>query len=101
VLVNASDEEPFGITILEAMAAGVPVVAPALGGPREILDSGRTGVLVPRPDPDALAAGLATLLDDAAFAGRIASAAHDEFLNRFTAASMTQRLAVELRAAIA
>ena len=43
VAVNASDEEPFGIVLIEAMAAGVPVVAVANGGPLDIIDTGVTG----------------------------------------------------------
>src|ERR1051325_4416678 len=46
VLVNASDPEPFGIALVEGMAAGLPVVAYSRGGPAEILDTGVTGILV-------------------------------------------------------
>jgi len=47
VFVHASDAEPFGIVIIEALALGKPVIAGATGGPREILEDGRTGHLVP------------------------------------------------------
>lgn len=47
--------EEFGITAVEAQAAGRPVVAPAAGGPLETVVDGETGVLVPLDDPDALA----------------------------------------------
>jgi glycosyltransferase involved in cell wall biosynthesis len=47
VFVHASDAEPFGIVIIEALALGKPVIAGATGGPQEILEDGRTGHLVP------------------------------------------------------
>lgn len=57
--------ESFGIILLEALAAGTPIVASDLDAFRQVLDGGRGGVLVPRGDPGALAAALGTVLDDA------------------------------------
>jgi len=57
-----SEWEAFGLVLLEAMAAGVPIVATAVGGVPEVLDQGRAGRLVPYGDPDALAAGIRDLL---------------------------------------
>jgi D-inositol-3-phosphate glycosyltransferase len=54
--------EPFGITPLEAMACGVPVVASAVGGLTDSVVHGSTGLLVPSRDPAALAASAGTLL---------------------------------------
>ncbi|MFE1602321.1 glycosyltransferase [Methylobacterium sp. ID0610] len=54
--------EPFGRTLVEAMLAGVPVVATDAGAAAEILDGGRAGTLVPPDDPAALAAALARIL---------------------------------------
>ena len=51
VLVNASDPEPFGIVLLEAMARGVAAVAVDAGGPREIIEDGVSGVGGPPPAP--------------------------------------------------
>jgi phosphatidylinositol alpha 1,6-mannosyltransferase len=48
------------------MAAGVPVIAPAAGGPLDLVDHGRTGLLVPPHDPDALRAAVAALAADPA-----------------------------------
>jgi glycosyltransferase involved in cell wall biosynthesis len=50
--------EPFGLVILEAQLAGVPVVATAAGGALEIVEPGKTGWLVPPGDPSALASVL-------------------------------------------
>jgi glycosyltransferase involved in cell wall biosynthesis len=62
VLVHASTvPEPFGQVIIEGMAAGVPVIASAAGGPLEIVTHGVNGVLVPPGDAEALAAWLAKL----------------------------------------
>jgi glycosyltransferase involved in cell wall biosynthesis len=55
--------EPFGITFVEALASGVPVVTTDFGGAREIVDAS-CGVLVPPGDPVALAAALERLLCD-------------------------------------
>jgi glycosyltransferase involved in cell wall biosynthesis len=64
IFVLSSTSEGMPITILEAMAAGVPVVASDVGGVSELVEHGVTGLLVPPRDPDALAAALRRLLDD-------------------------------------
>jgi glycosyltransferase involved in cell wall biosynthesis len=62
VLVNASASEPFGLSVLEAQACGVPVIGAASGGIPEFVTDGETGLLVAPGRPDALAAGLSRLL---------------------------------------
>jgi len=57
-LVLPSEWEAFGLVLLEAMAAGTPVVATAVGGVPEVLDGGRAGRLVPYGDASALAGAL-------------------------------------------
>lgn len=56
--------EPFGITPLEAMACGTPVIGSNVGGIKYSVDDGRTGYLVPPEDPDALAGKISELLQN-------------------------------------
>jgi len=62
--VLASHKEPFGTTVIEAMAAARPVVASDLPGPRESMLQGETGLLVPPGDAEALAVALIRLMED-------------------------------------
>jgi GT2 family glycosyltransferase len=61
-LLHTADREPFGIAIAEALASGVPVVAPAAGGPAETVDES-CGRLFPPGDADAAAAALVEVLE--------------------------------------
>ncbi|HEV3052700.1 MAG TPA: glycosyltransferase family 4 protein [Longimicrobium sp.] len=65
--------EPFGIAFVEAMHAGLPIVATALGGAREIVDPA-CGILVPPRDHDALAQALHRLIGDAELRARLGAA---------------------------
>ena len=97
VAVNASDSEPFGIVLLEAMAAGVPVVAVASGGPLDIVEPGVTGMLAESGDPVQLAGAMGELLssgEDRRSAMSIES--RRRCRERFTAAEMAERLTGEL-----
>ncbi len=64
VLVNASDEEPFGRSLLEAQASATPVVGTAAGGIPEFVEDGVSGLLVPPGDIQALAAAIQRVLGD-------------------------------------
>ncbi|WP_433209491.1 glycosyltransferase [Dactylosporangium sp. CS-047395] len=92
VLACAPWYEPFGLTPLEAMACGVPVVAYELGGIGESVIDNVTGVLVPPRDINAMAGALRALLGDEVRRMSFASAAIDRVRSRYT----WERAATEL-----
>lgn len=73
LLVVPSDQEAFAGVIVEAMALGVPVVASRVDGTPELLDDGKTGLLVDRQDPALYAAAAVRLLRERALARRVAA----------------------------
>ncbi len=79
--------EPFGQVVTEAMAAGVPVIASAAGGPLEVIEHGTTGILVVPGDVSALADALTTLRNDDGLRRRLAAAARAS-VARFGAATV-------------
>lgn len=84
VLVHCSlIPEPFGQVVVEGMAAGVPVIAAAAGGPAEIITDGADGILMPPGDPHALAMAMRRLRDDPELRARLANAAL-ETASRYT-----------------
>ncbi|MFH1415108.1 MAG: glycosyltransferase [Elusimicrobiota bacterium] len=64
IFINPALHEPFGLTIVEAMASGLPVVATKRGGPSEILDNNRYGILVEPTDSHSINGGLKKMLKD-------------------------------------
>jgi len=84
VLVSASRSEAFGLVIVEAMAAGVPVVATATDGAREIISNGETGILVTIDDVSELAAAICRLLKNPEEQRRIADNARQMVHERFS-----------------
>ena len=75
VLAWPSTYEGFGMVLLEAMTQRLPVVATPVGCARTLVESERTGLLVPRRDAPSLASALGRMLDDRAFAAQCAAAA--------------------------
>jgi glycosyltransferase involved in cell wall biosynthesis len=84
ILVNASDPEPFGIVLLEAMAAAVPVVAVDAGGPRDIVEHARTGMLARSGEPADLAAALEPLLSSRALRHELGAHGRERFMREYT-----------------
>jgi glycosyltransferase involved in cell wall biosynthesis len=72
VFVSPSHSEALGISIMQAMALGLPCVCTDVGGISDAIDDGVSGLLVPAHDPPALAAAIGRLLSDPAFAASVA-----------------------------
>ena len=85
-----SRQEGFPLVVLEAMRAGLPVIASDVGGIREAVEPGRTGALVPRGDEAALAAAIDGLLADPALRVRQGAAGRAAFEARFTVQRMLE-----------
>jgi len=101
VFVLSSKSEGLSNTIIEAMASGLPVVATSVGGADELVEHGRTGLLVPREDPEALAEAVAALLDDAARRGEMGRAGRAKAEREFSLERMLagyERLYLDLAA---
>jgi len=76
-LAPATGHESFGVILVEAMAAGVPVVASDIPGYREVVRADRDGLLVPPGDPHALAASVGRILRDPELATRLRAAGRE------------------------
>ncbi|GII25522.1 glycosyltransferase family 4 protein [Planosporangium mesophilum] len=97
VFAHTGPYETFGQTVQEALASGLPVVAPAAGGPLDLVEPGRTGYLVPPCDAAALTGAVAGLVADparraefganarAAVEGRGWAAVGDELIGHYVA----------------
>lgn len=88
VLPSRSEAFPNGA--IEAMAAGLPVITSAVGGLRDLIDHGRTGLLVPPADPEALAVAIESLVADPMRAHRLGAAAREEVTARYSFERMVQ-----------
>ncbi|MEI8011298.1 MAG: glycosyltransferase family 4 protein [Candidatus Omnitrophota bacterium] len=91
VFAMPSLQEGLGLSVMEASACGIPVVASRVGGLVEAVNSGETGLLVPARDPDALAAALERLLLDKALAERLGSAGRRRIIADFSIAVMVDK----------
>lgn len=84
LLVLPSEAEGFGLVLIEAMAAGIPVVATDVPGIRDVVRHGETGLLVPPRRPAALAEAIRTVIGDSALRRRLRQAAAAEVRARYT-----------------
>ena len=99
VFVMPSYYETFGISVIEAMAFGLPVVATNVGGLPEVVQDGVTGILVPPKDPNALADAIVRLLRDPELRKRLGNAGRERVLSEFrTDRIVEQTLKVYARA---
>lgn len=92
IFVSVPWYEPFGITPLEAMACGVPVIGSNVGGLKFTVADGKTGYLVPPKDEDSLAERLGILCRDEAMCERFARNGIERVNKYFTWANVTKRI---------
>jgi glycosyltransferase involved in cell wall biosynthesis len=91
VLVHSSSSpEPFGIVVIEGMAAGKPVIATRAGGVLDIIEDGTNGLLVPIGDEHAMADAILNLAHHRDLAVRLGTRARECVATRFTAAQYAQ-----------
>ncbi|HVX59565.1 MAG TPA: glycosyltransferase, partial [Pirellulales bacterium] len=91
VLWLGSEYEGLPNVIMEAMAAGVPVVATDISGNRDLVVPGETGYLVPVGGRAAFAKETNRILDDDALAGQLGEAGRQRVLSEFTVEKMIER----------
>ncbi|WP_033193908.1 glycosyltransferase [Methylomonas sp. MK1] len=84
VLVVSSEQESFGLTIIEALAMETPVVSTRCGGPEEVIVDRQTGLLVPLKDPESMAKAIIKLLQNPQLACEIGQAGRNDVLSRFS-----------------
>ena len=93
VFLLSSLSEGISVTLLEAMAAKLPIVATQVGGNPEVVDHGRNGLLSPRGDDVALANNLLMVLRDPVMRARLGEAGRNRLLKLFTQKQMHQAYA--------
>jgi glycosyltransferase involved in cell wall biosynthesis len=91
-LVHTADREPFGRVIIEAMAYRIPVIAIANCGPSEIVENGKTGILVDANNIEALSKAMLKIALDTQFARELAAAAYDRAMSNFRADETAARI---------
>jgi glycosyltransferase involved in cell wall biosynthesis len=89
VVACPSRREGFGVACLEAMAHARPVVATSVGGLRDLVVDGHTGLVVPPRDPEALRAALRRLLGDSELRRRFGKAGRQRAQERFSWGAVT------------
>jgi glycosyltransferase involved in cell wall biosynthesis len=92
LVAHPSVEEPFGLAVVEAMAASRPVIAVNRGGIPEIISDGVDGLLVPAEQPAAMAAAINRVIEQPAFAAELARAGRTRVLEKFTPEIQANRM---------
>jgi glycosyltransferase involved in cell wall biosynthesis len=101
ICVLPSRWEPFGTVMLEAWAAGAPLVAAASQGPSALIEDGGNGLLVPVDDAAALAAAIRRLLADPALRAHLIDRGRADYQQGFTREAVTERMLALYRQLIA
>lgn len=91
ILVLPSDAEGLPVSLLEAMACGLPCVATRVGGVPEALVDGETGLLIPPGDPDSLAAAILRLFKTPGLRAALSHKARERVLERYSLQEMALR----------
>lgn len=91
-LVHTAAREPFGRVIVEAMAHKIPVIAVDACGPHEIIENGRTGILVEAGDIEGLSGAMLQMARDRESAGKLANAAYENVMSNFTAERTAEKV---------
>jgi len=91
IFVLPSLSECFPLSLLEAMACSVPVIATNVGGVKEIIEDGKTGYIVPPGDPDALAAKSLLVLEDKRLSELISCNARERITGEFSLEAMLKQ----------
>jgi glycosyltransferase involved in cell wall biosynthesis len=84
ILINPSLSESFGMSLVEAMATGIPVIASKVGGMTGIVEEGKTGFLVESDNPNALAEAIIKLLAEPQLRTSMGEAGYERVLNYFS-----------------
>ncbi|MFC1676508.1 glycosyltransferase family 4 protein [Planctomycetota bacterium] len=84
-LVHTASAEPFGRVIIEAMAHKIPIIAVGCCGPSEIIQNGKTGILVPVDDAEALSKAMLKIANDRKFAKELTLAGSERVISYFQA----------------
>lgn len=92
IYISASRSEAFPLGVLEAMAAGLPVIATAVGGVPEQIEHLRTGILVEPDDPEAIASWIERLRVDSELRLRLGAAGAERVRTHFTLAAQAEGL---------
>ena len=95
ILVNPSFSESFGMSLAEAMSAEKPVVATRVGGMVNVVDDGKTGILVEPGDECTLADAIARLIDNPSLRNRMGKAGRERILRLFSWEQVARKLETE------
>ncbi len=91
IFVFPTENEAFGISLIEAMACGLPSVSTDVGGVKDIVSDGENALVVPVQSPEALARALQRLLGDSALSERLGVEALATVMERYTSTAVGER----------